>query len=251
MNVPSPAPRHPLNQLLPKMVERDGHLHAGVRQVVVAVAQQHHLVMMREVVVRNRDPRRPHHYVDQAILAMRQRAMVDPDIPRPKDGYPIAVGFGAPAVVRRAGAYVSLPRLVAVVDVDVVDDDVADVLQSEAAAADDVDVGAAAVEGLVGVEYQLLRQLDQHVGGEHDPEGLRLDDGVAERARFRGDGVVVGGVRYDVVTAALAAQRVLAEPKAAVGQALAVELPVGVAAPTVVDRVAREAVGSLVISCVG
>lgn len=42
------------------------------------------------------------------------------------------------------------------VDVDVVDDDVAYVLQGDAAASDDVDIGAASVEGFVAVEDELL-----------------------------------------------------------------------------------------------
>ncbi|GER54280.1 aliphatic sulfonates import ATP-binding protein SsuB [Striga asiatica] len=129
------------------------------------------------------------------------------------------------------------------VDVHVVDDDVAHVLHGDAAAAGNVDVGPAAVDGLVGVEDELLLELDEHVGGEDDPEGLRLDDRVAEGARFGVDGVEVGGVGHDVVAAAFAAERVLAEADCAVGEALAVELPVRVTAPAVVDGVAGEAGG--------
>ena len=42
------------------------------------------------------------------------------------------------------------------VDVDVVDDDVRDVLERDAAVAGDVDVGAAAVQGFVAVEDELV-----------------------------------------------------------------------------------------------
>lgn len=72
------------------------------------------------------------------------------------------------------------------VDVDVVDDDVGDVLEGDAAVARDVDVGAAAVHGFEAVEDELVLQVNGHVRGKHDPERFVLDDGVAERA---GDGV--------------------------------------------------------------
>ena len=127
------------------------------------------------------------------------------------------------------------------VDVDVVDDDVTDVLESDATAADDVDVGAAAVQGFVAVEDELLGEFDEHVGGKDDPERVGLDDGVAECAGARGDGVVVGGVGDDVDLTAFAAEGVLAESNGAVGEALAVGFPVGVAPPAVVYGVSRDA----------
>ena len=84
VDVAAAAAGHPLHQLLAEVVEGDRDLHAGVRLVGVAVAQQHHLVVVREVVVGYGDPRRPHHRVDQAVLAMRQRAVVDPYVFRPE-----------------------------------------------------------------------------------------------------------------------------------------------------------------------
>lgn len=83
---------------------------------------------MGEMVVGNRDPCGTHHHVDQAVLAVRERAVIDPDVSGAEDGDPVAVRFGAPPVVRGAGPDVGLARLVAVVDVDVVDYDVAYVL---------------------------------------------------------------------------------------------------------------------------
>ena len=127
------------------------------------------------------------------------------------------------------------------VDVDAVDDDVADVLEGDAAAAGDVDVGAAAVDGLEAVDDELVLEFDHHVAGEGDPEGVGLDHSVPEGARSWVDGVPVGGVGDDVEPAALAAHGVPTEPNAAVGEALPVVCPVGVAPPAVVDGVAREA----------
>jgi len=46
VDVAPPAARHSLDQLLPEVVEGDGYLHAGVWEVVVAVAQKHDLVVV-------------------------------------------------------------------------------------------------------------------------------------------------------------------------------------------------------------
>lgn len=167
--IPASAPGHTLHQRLPKMVERDRHLHAGVRQVLVVVAEQHHLVMVREVVVGDGDSGGPHYGVDEAVRAVGQGAVVDPDLPRAVDGDPVAVGSPAPADVGGAGGNVGVAGGLAVVDVDVVDDDVGDVLEGDAAVADDVDVGAAAVDGLEAVHDKLVLELDGRVGGEDDP----------------------------------------------------------------------------------
>lgn len=103
------------------------------------------------------------------------------------------------------------------VDVDVVDDDVGHVLERQAAVAGDFDVGAAAVDGFVAVDDELVFELDEHVGGEGDPDGFRLDDGVAEGARRGVRRVAVGGVGDDVDLAAFAAEGALGEADAAVG----------------------------------
>ncbi|KAK3406272.1 hypothetical protein EUGRSUZ_K02439 [Eucalyptus grandis] len=113
----------------------------------------------------------------------------------------------------------------------------------DASATGDVDVHAAAVEGLVAVEDELLRQPDQHVGREDDPQRLLLDNRVPQRARLWAHGVVVRRVGDDVYVAVLAAQRVLAEPDGAVGEPLPVVGPVRVALPAVVDWVAGQARG--------
>lgn len=164
------------------MVKRNRDLHTRVRQVSIVVAQEHNLVVVREVVVRNSNSRGPHYGVNQPVRTIRQRAVVDPDLARAVDGDPVAVGYPSPPDVGGAGGNVGVPRGLAVVHVDVVDDDVGDVLEGHAAIADNVDIGAAAVDGLEAVDYELVLELDGHVGREDDPERLRLDDGVAERA---------------------------------------------------------------------
>lgn len=103
------------------------------------------------------------------------------------------------------------------VDVDVVNDDVGHVLEREATVAGDFDVDAAAVDGFVAVDDELVFELDEHVGGEGDPDGFRLDDGVAKGAWRWVRWVVVGGVGDDVDLSTFAAECALGEADAAVG----------------------------------
>lgn len=229
------------------MIERYGDLHATVGGVLIVVSQEHNLVVVGEVVVGNSNRGGTHYGVDQAVRAVREWAVVDPDLPGAEDGDAVAVRSPPPPHVRWTGAYVGVPWRRAVVDVDVVDDDVGDVLEGDAAVARDVDVGAAAVHGFEAVEDELVLQVNGHVRGKHDPERFVLDDGVAERA---GDGVgrvAVRWVRHHVDLPALPAHGVFAESDAALRQLLAVGRPVGVAAPAVVDWVSGETRGLLVL----
>jgi len=131
--------------------------------------------------------------------------------------------------------------------VDVVDDDVGDVLERDAAVARDVDVGAPSVDGFEAVEDELVFKVYGHVRGEHDPERLVLDDGVPERAGNGVGRVAVRRVRHHVDLPALPAHGVFAEPDAALRQLLPVCAPVGVAPPAVVDGVSGETRGLLVL----
>ena len=70
-----------------------------------------------------------------------------------------------------------------------------------------------------------------------------MAEGTGNRVR----GVFVGGVGDDIDLTAFAAEGVVAEPDAAVGELLAVFLPVRVTGPAVVDGVSGEAWGSLVL----
>ena len=48
-------PRHPLDETLPKMVEGDGDLHVLVKCEAVVVPEQHDLVVLTKMVVRDGD----------------------------------------------------------------------------------------------------------------------------------------------------------------------------------------------------
>lgn len=116
-------------------------------------------------------------------------------------------------------------------------------LQSDASISRYMHVGPSAVDCLVAVKDELVLKLDDHAGLENDPEGLILDDSMAEGAWGGVDHVVVRGVGHDIVAASFATHCSPAEANGTVGQVLAVGSPVGVATPAVVDGIAGQALG--------
>ncbi|KAH7834175.1 hypothetical protein Vadar_013431 [Vaccinium darrowii] len=111
-------------------------------------------------------------------------------------------------------------------------------LNGDAPSFGNVHVSPTFIYGLEVVHDQLLLELDHHVALEDDPERFILDHGVAEGTESRVHGIVVGGVGDDVEVAVVVPDGVVAEPNAAIGEKLAVEVPRWVALPAVVDGVA-------------
>ena len=122
-------------------------------------------------------------------------------------------------------------------NIDSMNDDVANILKSEASTISDVNVMATAINGLVAIHDELLTEFDGHVRGEGNPKGLVLDDGMAQSSRLRVNGVIIRGVSDHVESAILAANRVTAESNSALCQLLPVGLPVRVASPAIIDGV--------------
>lgn len=223
------------------MVESNGDLHVLVPSVRVAGAQEYDLVMMRHVIVRYRDGGRSVVGVDEPVVAIRQRAVVNPYVLAVEDRHAVTVRHCPHPVVPGGVPYHGVAALLAVVDVDAVDDDVGGVVDGDARPVADVDAGSSPVDGLEGVHDQLVLEPDHHVPLEYDPEGLVLDHGVPQGARPGVHRVVVARVRDNVDPAVFPPEGVLPEPNSAVGQALPVALPVRVAPPAVIDWVAGAA----------
>ena len=66
------TPWHPLNETFSKVIVSNGHLHLLVSHIGITMTQQHHLVVVGEVVVRNGDGRRTHDSVNEAIRTIRE-----------------------------------------------------------------------------------------------------------------------------------------------------------------------------------
>lgn len=108
MDVATSTPWHSLHQFFAKVIECYGHLHSWVWQIVIAVAQQHHLIVMREIIVWYCEPRGPHNCINQPIFAVWEGTVVYPYVFRPKDRDPITVWFCSVTVVGWARPHISI-----------------------------------------------------------------------------------------------------------------------------------------------
>ena len=196
-----------------------GHrdVHVAILDVVGVGAQQHHLVVLGEVVVGDGDRRGAADHVDEAVSGAGEVAVVDPDVLRREDGDRVAVRTAAVADVRGGRHDARGARGTDVVDGHPVDDDVRDELKREARAPGNVHVRAATVDGLERRDHELVLELDRHGVGEGDPERAGSSHGVAECSWRRVRGVVVAVGRHHVDAPILATDGVAAESHRAVG----------------------------------
>lgn len=96
----------------------------------------------------------------------------------------------------------------------------------------------ASIDRLKAVHNEFLLERDLHVVFKGDPEGHVLDDGVSKCSRARIHGIIVPGVCHNVQLPVAATYRVAAKANATVSELFSVDMPIGVAPPAVVDRVA-------------
>lgn len=197
-----------------------------------------YLIVILEVVVGDGDVSGSFDNIHKPIGALSEVAMVHPDIMGAKDVDCISIRFPSPSGMGRGASHIGRTRGLAIMDVDTMDDNVVHKLQCEASPPGDVNVVAPAVDGLEAVHDELLLELNVHVAGEGDPQRLTLDDCIAECSHLRVHHIVVGLVGHHVNLSVLPSDGVLAEPYGAVCESLPVLLPVSVASPAVVHRVA-------------
>ncbi|RZS07832.1 hypothetical protein BHM03_00038743 [Ensete ventricosum] len=200
-----------------------------------------YLVVVGEIVVGHCNGGGGHDSIDKPISAVGERAMVHPNMAGAEDGNTIPVGHGSPSIVGRRAADHGIAGGLAVMDVEAVDDDIGDILDGDASSIGDVDVGAAAVDGLETVHDELLLERDHHVTLKSDPQGVVLDDRIPQCSRPWIHGIIIPGVRHHVEFAVTAADGIPAEANPAVSQRFPVQMPVGIAPPAVVDWVAGAA----------
>lgn len=89
--------------------------------------------------------------INEAIMAVRQGAMVHPYMPPSKDGNSITVRYGPPTRMVRGVPYISIPSLLTVVDVNAMDDDVSGIMYGNAWPTGNVNTGTSTIDGLEGV----------------------------------------------------------------------------------------------------
>lgn len=115
-----------------------------------------YLVVVGEVVVGNSNSSGPHNSIHKPISAIRQRVMINPNMTRAKDGDPISISKGPPTIMRRRAPNHGVPSHLAVMNMQPMDDHVGDELDGDARTISDVDVHAAAVDGLEAVHDEFL-----------------------------------------------------------------------------------------------
>ena len=119
--------------------------------------------------------------VDEAVLAVGEGEVVEPDVGGAEDADAVAVGLGAEAeVLRRVADHPAL-ALQDVVDVDVVDDHVVGVLHRHLHAIGDPHMRSPPVDCLVAIDHHPLLEVDDHLLGKDDPQWLVLDHTPTER----------------------------------------------------------------------
>lgn len=199
------------------MIKRNSDLHALVLRKRITVTQKHNLVMMRHVVVGNRDGCRSMYGIDEPVVTIRQRAMVNPNVLPAENRHAVPIRLRPPPRVVRRVSNVPVPGLLTVVYVDPMDDDVGDLMYGDAWSIANVNASTSTVYGLERVHDQLLLQLDHHVPLENDPQRLVLNHRMTEGSWPRVYRVVVARVCDYVDTAVSSSDCILAKAYGAIG----------------------------------
>lgn len=110
-------------------------------------------------------------------------------------------------------------------------------LDCEASTISNMNIGPTSINCLETIHDQLLFQLYHHISFEHNPERFILDDSMAQSSRPWVDRVIVAGISYDVESTVATADGISAEANPTICQAFTVLLPIGVATPTIVNRI--------------
>lgn len=118
------------------------------------------------------------------------------------------------------------------------DNNIGHKLDCEASTISNVNIGPTSINCLETIHNQLLFQLNHHVSFEHNPERFVLDDGMSQSTRLWVDRVVVAGVSDNIKSTVTASDGVSAKANATICETFAILLPIGVATPAVINRIA-------------
>lgn len=111
------------------------------------MSQQHHFIMMCHIVIGYGNSCGPMNRINQPIITIRQRAMVDPDMFSSKDRHSITVRHSPPTRVLWGVPYITISPSLAIVNVDAVDYDICRVMDRYAWPTCHVDAGPTPVDG--------------------------------------------------------------------------------------------------------
>lgn len=164
---------HSLGKTSSEFVVGDGYPYAPIAKIGGVRTEQHHLVVLCEVVVGDGENCRPMSAIDQPIGSIGQVTMIHPHIICIQDVNGIAIRHSTPDQIRRRRPDGCGTRRAHVVDVEAVNDDMGDALNIDLGSSRDVHGGSMAIDSLEACHQQLRLQLDVHAIGEDDPEAQR------------------------------------------------------------------------------
>lgn len=120
------------------------------------------------------------------------------------------------------------------VNVYVVNNNIAYILQSNAATTRNVNISPTPIKGFIAIKNEFLGQFNEHVSGKHNPKGLRLYHSISESSWPWIDSIIIRGVSHYIIFTVLATHCVLPEPNSAIRQPLAIVGPVWVTLPAII-----------------
>lgn len=190
------------------------------------IIRRSYLVVVLKVVVGDGDVSGSLNDINKAISAAREITVVHPDVVRPEDVNGISVRFASASVMGGRAPYISRSGGLTVVNVDVVNNNVVNILNSKARSSSDVHIVTTTVESLVTVHDELLLEFNVHVAAEHDPERLGLNDAIAKCTFFGVNNIVIAFIGNNVDFSIFTPDGILAKAKGAIRELLPIFGPV-------------------------
>lgn len=114
---------------------------------------------------------------------------------------------------------------------------ICDKLDCNACSISNVDIDSTAINGLEAIHDKLLLQLDHHVTFEHNPEGLILDDSMAQSAGSGVNGIIIIRISDNIEASITTTNGISAKTNSTVCKTLAVLLPVGITTPAIINGI--------------
>ena len=111
-----------------------------------------------------------HDGINKSIIAISHGNMIDPDIARTKDGNAISITLSPQPIMCLGISDHSTPMNLNVVDLNSMDDDVADKLDGDASTTGNVDLNASSINGLIAGHDELLLEFDHHAAFKDNPQ---------------------------------------------------------------------------------
>lgn len=151
------------------MIKGNSNLHVSILSKRITMSQKHNLIMMCHIIIGQRNTSGTMYDINQPIVTIGQRTMVNPNISPTQYRHSIAVRFTPPPIMPWGVPYVTIPPSLAIVYVYPMYDYVCRVVDLYAWPTCHVYARPTSVDCFVRVHHQFFFQLDYHVPFEDYP----------------------------------------------------------------------------------